>query len=128
MAEAPRIPPDIAEAIRARGPVLDLPLVQSLYEQPLQAQPRDGVALTRDLRYGPDERHRIDVYRPADSIGHSLPGLLFLHGGGFIRGDKAGRDNAGLYFARQGFVTLARTIDWHQPIPGLQARKMSLGR
>jgi acetyl esterase/lipase len=106
MADAPRIPSSIEAAIRARGPVLDLSLVHSLYEQSLEGQPRDGVAVTRDLSYGPDERHRVDVYQPADATDPSFPGLLFLHGGGFIRGDKAGRDNVGLYFARQGFVTL----------------------
>lgn len=105
MTGASRIPSSIEEAIRAGGPVLDLPRVQSLYEQALAAQPRDGVEVTLDLSYGPDERHRVDVYRPADTSA-ALPGLLFLHGGGFIRGDKAGRDNVGLYFARQGFVTL----------------------
>jgi acetyl esterase len=106
MAAASKIPASIEAAIRARGAVLDLPLVQSLYQHALEVQPRDGVEVTRDLAYGPDERHRVDVYRPPDMPAQSAPGLIFLHGGGFIRGDKAGRDNVGLYFARQGLVTL----------------------
>ncbi len=35
-----------------------------------------------------------------------LPVLIFMHGGGFIRGDKSDRENIGQYFARNGFVTL----------------------
>ena len=100
------IPASIEAQIRARGSVLDLPLVQSLYQQALEVQPRDGVEVTRDLPYGPHERHRIDVYRPVDIAVQSSASIVFLHGGGFIRGDKAGRDNVGLYFARHGFVTL----------------------
>jgi acetyl esterase len=106
MTDAPGIPASIEAQIRARGPVLDLPLVQSLYQQALEVQPREGVEVTRDLPYGPNERHRIDVYRPVDIAAQSSASIIFLHGGGFIRGDKAGRDNVGHYFARHGFVTL----------------------
>ena len=34
------------------------------------------------------------------------PVLVCLHGGGFVRGDKAMRASAGWYFARQGLVTV----------------------
>jgi acetyl esterase len=106
MTDASGIPASIEAQIRARGSVLDLPLVQSLYQQALEVQPRDGVDVTRDLPYGPNERHRIDVYRPTDIAAQSSASIIFLHGGGFIRGDKAGRDNVGHYFARHGIVTL----------------------
>ncbi len=91
--------------IRERGPVLDMSLVQSLYAPLLEAQCREGVTCERDLPYGEDARHRLDVYRPVQGPA-SLPVLIFLHGGGFIRGDKAARENVGLYFARQGFVVV----------------------
>jgi arylformamidase len=39
-----------------------------------------------DLPYGPDARHRMDVYLPARATG---PVLLMVHGGGWRRGDKA---------------------------------------
>jgi len=106
MTEASGIPAPIEAQIRARGSVLDLPLVQSLYQQALDVQPRDGVAVTRDLPYGPNERHHLDAYRPIDAAAQSSASMIFLHGGGFIRGNKAGRDNVGYFFARQGFVTL----------------------
>jgi acetyl esterase/lipase len=58
------------------------------------------------LAYGPDARHRLDIYRPANSARTPMPLLVFMHGGGFIRGDKSERENIGQYFARNGFVTL----------------------
>jgi triacylglycerol lipase len=91
--------------IRARGPVLDMPFTQSLYKALLDTQRRDGVHVERDLIYGADERQRLDVYRPENSSG-PLPMMVFLHGGGFIRGDKRDRENVGQYFARAGVITV----------------------
>jgi arylformamidase len=46
-----------------------------------------------DLRYGPSERHCLDLYLPSSSTPSSertgWPLLLFLHGGGFREGDPA---------------------------------------
>jgi acetyl esterase len=95
----------IARRIRAGGATLDMPLAQALYKPLLAQQRRDGVEVTRDLRYGDGARHLLDVYRPrnADSRREAL---IFLHGGGFVRGDKGDRDNVGYYFARQGLVVV----------------------
>ena len=38
--------------------------------------------VTRDVAYGPDAIHRLDVYRPKGVTG-PLPTLLYVHGGGF---------------------------------------------
>ena len=74
---------------------------------PLQlAAPREGCTLLADVRYGPDERHRLDVFTPAAARG--APVVMFVHGGAFVRGDKT--INEGMYanvlhwFARQGFI------------------------
>lgn len=65
---------------------------------------REGVY---DLAYGPHERHRIDVY-PTENA--QAPVLLFLHGGGFVGGDKRADDcffgNVGRYFAAQGYLAV----------------------
>ena len=53
MTDASGIPASIEAQIRARGSVLDLPLVQSLYQQALEVQPRNGVEVTRDLPMDP---------------------------------------------------------------------------
>ena len=99
----PRPPEDIERRIRERGAVLDMPFAMQLYAPLLARQPREGVEVYRDLAYGPHERHRLDVYRHTAPTASPRPVLVFVHGGGFIRGDKRDQENLGLYFARQGF-------------------------
>jgi acetyl esterase/lipase len=98
-------PPEIEARLRALGAVLDMRTALELYAPLLARQPRAGVQITRDEVYGGDARHRLDVYAPAQPAS-ACAVLLFFHGGGFIRGDKSERENAGLYFARAGFVTI----------------------
>ena len=71
-------------------------------------------ALARDIAYGPHERQRLDIY--AEAGGWPRPVLLFVHGGGFVAGDKGGRDagdwaNAavGVMAARMGMVGAVMT-------------------
>jgi acetyl esterase len=92
--------------IRAHGPVLDMHFAQSIYSPLLQNQRRDGVEVIRDIAYGSDERHRLDVYRPQSERATVCPVMLFMPGGGFIRGDKADRENVGQHFARQGIAVI----------------------
>lgn len=61
-----------------------------------------------NIAYGPDERQRLDMYAPTDSTGPA-PILVFVHGGGFLKGDKGGADawpnaNVGRMAAQAGFV------------------------
>jgi len=98
-------PPDIEMQLRTLGAVLDMPATRAIYEPLLARQRRDGVHIVRDLAYGPDVRHRLDVYAP-ERPPAAAPILLVFHGGGFVRGDKSERENAGLCFAREGFVTV----------------------
>ena len=70
------------------------------------------VEVTRDLAYGEHERHRLDVFRKADTKG--APVLVFVHGGGFVMGDKRSTetpfyDNIGTFAALQGFVGVTIT-------------------
>jgi len=97
-------PPEIEQRIRAHGAVLDMPFTQSIYAPMLSTQRRDGVAVERDLVYGSDARHRVDIYRPLSAAGKPHAVILFMHGGGFVRGDKAEKENIGQYFARSGYV------------------------
>lgn len=64
----------------------------------------DAAPLLTDLAYGPHDRHRLDVFRPARV--QAAPLLVFFHGGGFIRGDKTARANIGAWGAAQGFITV----------------------
>ena len=92
--------------IRARGAVLDMPFTQSIYRPLLDRQPREGVKVTRDIPYGSDERQQLDIYQPEAQAAAPRSVLLLMPGGGFIRGDKAERENFGQRFGREGIVTV----------------------
>jgi acetyl esterase len=92
--------------VRELGPVVDMVATRALYDPLLVAQPRGGVSAHQDVPYGPDARHRLDIYRPDQSAEGVAPVILMFPGGGFIRGDKAERANAGLRFARDGYLTV----------------------
>ena len=104
--ESRGVPTDIERQIRERGAVLDMPFTQSIYKPLLAHQRRDGVEVQYDLRYGEDPRHVLDVYGSAKSDSATGAVMVFLHGGGFVRGDKSDRENVGLRFAREGFLVL----------------------
>jgi acetyl esterase/lipase len=57
------------------------------------------------IAYGPDERHRLDVYLPEQGAG-SAPVMAFLYGGGWNDGQRADYAFVGRAFAAQGFVTV----------------------
>ena len=101
-------PPEVGAKIREMGAKLNRDIIigtVKLYGPLQKKMKRDGVEVTKDQVYGPHERHRIDVYQPSTSAGLK-PIILFLHGGGFVRGDKKGYANIGIYFARHGVLGL----------------------
>jgi acetyl esterase/lipase len=52
-----------------------------------------------DLRYGTEDRHRLDLYLPERP---GFPVALFVHGGCWSRGDKSMFANVGSFLARHG--------------------------
>ncbi|HEY9678567.1 MAG TPA: alpha/beta hydrolase [Drouetiella sp.] len=49
----------------------------------------DNVAIQNDVAYGADPLQRLDVYSPKNkSANQALPICIFVHGGGWSRGDK----------------------------------------
>lgn len=70
----------------------------------------DGVDVVKDERYGPHERNVLDVYRPATGA-DGRPVLIYVHGGGFIRGAKDSEStpyfaNLGAWAVQQGWVAV----------------------
>lgn len=52
----------------------------------------DGVKIDREVRYASDEnpRHTLDLYRPKYGRSKKMPVIVFIHGGGWQRGNKLG--------------------------------------
>ena len=101
--------PEIAQKLRDMGTTLTREVVggtHALYAPLYPTLPVEGVEFETDLVYGPAERNRLDVYKPAAADG-TAPIQIFAHGGGFVRGDKAEVANLGPYFAQNGVVFVA---------------------
>lgn len=82
-----------------------------LYEGVLRKSPRAGVTVRRDLSYGPDPRHKLDLLRSSGADG--APIVVFLHGGAYVSGERNVNaevyGNVAMYFARQGMVAVNAT-------------------
>lgn len=100
-----QVPPEIAAKTRAAGQTMD-PASGQPYAALFPPEAWEGVSIERDLAYGPDPLHKLDIYTTPGGPA-PRPVLLFVHGGGFVRGDKHGAfypDNIPLWAARQGMV------------------------
>jgi acetyl esterase/lipase len=74
--------------------------------QPAPAKALPGTRVERNLEYVANghERHRLDLYLPEKGAG-SFPVVIWLHGGGWIRGDKANCHAAPL--VAKGYVAVS---------------------
>lgn len=107
---------DYAANIKAIGREISpeaLMATRAVVEPLLPADMLSGVTVIRDIAYGPDERHRLDVFTDA-SADAPKPVLLFVHGGGFIAGDKHSEGspfytNVGAWAANNGFAGVNMT-------------------
>jgi acetyl esterase/lipase len=105
--------PDIAEKIAAIGRVIDPARTAAVYAALHDEEPFAGIAVTRDIKYGPAERNLLDVFAP-DGATDSRPVVVFGHGGGFTGGNKSTPgspfyDNVPLWAARTGLVGVNMT-------------------
>ena len=103
--------PAITQAISGMGSDLGpkvLERCRDLYDGCQRALAEVVSSQARDLAYGPNERHRLDIYGEAAAV--AKPVLLFIHGGGFVAGDKGGdashwaNANVGRMAARAGLI------------------------
>ena len=108
---AAQIPAEIAAKIREFGPVQNpktIELGRALYA-PLQPKPGSDVVVTKDIEYGPDERHRLDVFVPARKPAKPAPVVIFVHGGGYVGGAKS-TPNTPFYESIGAFWARSRII------------------
>lgn len=87
---------------------------RNLYVQGALTPAAAGARVERDLAYGADGRHRLDVFHHAQGAGEARPVVVFVHGGGFVGGDKGGPDepfynNVGAWAVRSGFIGINLT-------------------
>jgi triacylglycerol lipase len=97
-----QVPPEIAAKNKASAGKIDF-TVGALYAPLQPKEPYAGITVTRDLATGPDPLQKIDVFEPA-AKGKARPVMIFVHGGGFTRGDKKQTDNMLVWAVDNGMV------------------------
>jgi triacylglycerol lipase len=103
-----QMPPDIAGKVAALGRVVDPENTGKIYTLLQEKEPYAGVKVMRDVKYGSDARNVVDIFVP-ETAAAGRPVLMFVHGGGMIRGNKhppgsAFYDNIMLFAAHHGMV------------------------
>jgi acetyl esterase len=108
-AQVTSMPPQVQQRLAEVGPVWgkdiggNIEKTLEVYTPLLAVAPKQGVTVQRDLTYGPDPRHRADIFR-ADGL-KNAPVVVFLHGGAYVRGDRDVNaeiySNVPMYFARR---------------------------
>jgi triacylglycerol lipase len=106
--------PETRAKLAALGTELTPTLLQTTTKliASLSAPKDDSVSITRDHQYGPDARNRLDIHRKGQPRG--APVLVYVHGGGFVMGDKTSPgspfyDNIGQWSAQQGYIGVTLT-------------------
>jgi hypothetical protein len=110
-----QLPPDVIAQLAGLGPEITPEMVTASWA--LLKPFHDKVGYTapkidRDLAYGDHERHRLDVHTSGAESG--APVLIFVHGGGFVGGDKhvpgmPMYDHIGAWAVRNGWVGVTIT-------------------
>jgi acetyl esterase/lipase len=106
--------PEMRARLAALGTELTPTLLQTTTRllAAISAPRNADVAITRDHQYGPDARNRLDIHSRGKPRG--APVLVYVHGGGFIMGDKTSPgspfyDNIGQWSAQQGYIGVTLT-------------------
>jgi acetyl esterase/lipase len=114
----------IHRRIAALGPSIGTEVREATLEMYTSMHPSEQPhRIVRDVAYGPDPRHLLDLHLPIDASAATTPVLVFVHGGGFVGGDKGGPgrplyDNIGRFAAERGWLgvtmnyRLAPTSTW----------------
>jgi acetyl esterase len=116
-AQVANMPQSVQDRLAEVGPTWGRDILGNIdrtlevYTPILRDAPKAGVHITRDLPYGPELRHKLDVYQPERAS--SAPIVVFIHGGAYVRGERNISPevyaNVATYFARQGMVGVNAT-------------------
>jgi acetyl esterase/lipase len=108
-----QMPADIAAKVAALGRVVDPENTAKIYAPLQEKEPYAGINVVRNVAYGPHPRHVVDIFIPENATSASgaagRPVLMFVHGGGYTRGNKrppgsAFYDNIMVFAARHGMI------------------------
>ena len=112
-----QLPQDVIARLRALDTAITPELAQASWALLTPFHEKLGYTaprIVRDLRYGEHERHRLDVHAAGEPAGdrsadHGVPVFVFVHGGGFVAGDKhhpgtPTYDTVGAWAVRHGWV------------------------
>jgi acetyl esterase/lipase len=66
--------------------------------------PKAGIVATHDVRYASGNRQELDIYAPEGQ--NSAPVVVFIHGGGWMDGDKSLYRFVAAALAARGFLTV----------------------
>lgn len=106
----------VVAEIRRLGRTFNEDVLKATYAlyKPLQEKaPKDGVEVHKDIAYGTDERHRLDVFVPSKKPS-GAPVVVYFHGGGYVAGARSPLpgliyDNVPTFFARNGCIGVNAT-------------------
>lgn len=110
------LPADVMAELRALDPAITPELAQGTWGLLTPFHEKLGYTaprIDRDLTYGDDPRHRLDVHT-GDEPREGAAVFLFVHGGGFVAGDKhlpgtPRFDLVGAWAVRHGWVGVTMT-------------------
>jgi len=102
------MPPGLVSEIASIGRVIDPEKTAALYAPLAEKPPYIDVKVARDVSYGTDPLQALDIFSPAASLG-GRPVLIFVHGGGYVAGDKCEtgkpfHDNIMLWAVKNGMI------------------------
>jgi acetyl esterase/lipase len=107
------MPAEIAAKLQELGRVIDPPQTGQVYAPLQEKEPYQDVKVERDAKYGSADRNLLDIFMPA-AASSPRPVLIFVHGGGFVRGNKRApgtpfNDNVMLWAVRNGYIGVNTT-------------------
>ena len=110
-----QMPTDIAAQLQKMGRVVNPPATAAIYApRALDKEPYQGVSVQRDIAYGTDARHLLDVFTPTAISSMPRKVFVFVHGGGFTRGDRRAPgspfyDNVMMWAAKNNMIGVNMT-------------------